>query len=846
MVAVLVAAIWWLAGIGLILLAVHVVGRFGGIVRPFLGALFFPLMVLAVAGFMLFGTVQGRDLAVSLLGAPWTTLAMLALALFYWATGSWHTARLGLNRRFGTDPAKWNPRHRPWLRWLPRLIGAAAHLFAAISIWLAVPYVAPAGTKTPFLLLGALPVVMIVGGCAVMWREDRYYLRAKAELDAIRDRRTAWVSPSPAELEAEAEVARRLGRARLRMWILIAVAAVLTVAMMSVEPWIVRRAGMNADSIGLGRAAGWVLLSAACFLLLVTSRKAIGEWLLGRLPTAPAGRIRRMFEEADDRSATSSMLLAVALAGVAVLIAAWAWLSPLTLGSAGAMVIAFLAFGAYIAVIDLVRLLAGSRRRIAALVATLLVVAVLTPWTVKFHRVRLCSDGESGCSGAQAFAGPDDPRPTVEQAADAWFAKLRDTNGSGPVPMLIVATAGGGIRAAYWTATVLESLADSLGKQWLREHLFAISGVSGGSLGGLAAVAWLEGRLDPAPTEAMLTEDFLAPTLATFAFVDIPSAVLPEHHFGDRGWSLERSWEAASGDVLAAPFLSFGRARDDLGKDWWPLLLLNATHQSTGKRVITASVQVDDGVFRDSFDLHTLLQADVPASTAAHNSARFTYVSPAGSLYDRDDSLKGYILDGGYFENFGALTALQLARAAEDRLGRDKVRPIVLMISSDPGLVERDRVRQDTACDRPDKVVQLAYDEASDGDAWWVSYLTQLVAPAAGMLASREAHGIVATQELARWTCGAAPLPAGSAVAGTPAPVGMVAVADDASAVAGGVPNNRRVVHLAMCQSPTFPEPPLGWVLSTSMRRHFDAMLKACGNDGELLALRRELGAPPT
>src|SRR6516165_6005819 len=95
--------------------------------------------------------------------------------------------------------------------------------------------------------------------------------------------------------------------------------------------------------------------------------------------------------------------------------------------------------------------------------------------------------------------------------------------------MLIVATAGGGIRAAYWTATVLEKLARDFEKEGgVRPYLFAISGVSGGSVGATAFDAALAQRDEnqcaagdatcPLAT-TFLTADFLAPALASLFFL---------------------------------------------------------------------------------------------------------------------------------------------------------------------------------------------------------------------------------------------------------------------------------------------------------------------------------------
>jgi hypothetical protein len=143
------------------------------------------------------------------------------------------------------------------------------------------------------------------------------------------------------------------------------------------------------------------------------------------------------------------------------------------------------------------------------------------------------------------------------------------THGEGPVPMLIVATAGGGIRAAYWTAEILEKLAGDFEKEdgfkeegGVRPYLFAISGVSGGSVGAAAFEAALAERDEPTChaggatcplATTFLTADFLAPALANLVFVDAPSLFLPDLGQIDRGTALE-NFEKASGGLLARRF----------------------------------------------------------------------------------------------------------------------------------------------------------------------------------------------------------------------------------------------------------------------------------------------------
>jgi hypothetical protein len=110
-------------------------------------------------------------------------------------------------------------------------------------------------------------------------------------------------------------------------------------------------------------------------------------------------------------------------------------------------------------------------------------------------------------------AGPSvDPRPlALEEAVSLWKAANCPADGSCPRP-LIIAAAGGASRAAFFTATVLGYLIDTapsassgLTAEQVRKRLFAISGVSGGSVGAVmiaAALAQSVGGSPPCHAEA--------------------------------------------------------------------------------------------------------------------------------------------------------------------------------------------------------------------------------------------------------------------------------------------------------------------------------------------------------
>jgi hypothetical protein len=73
---------------------------------------------------------------------------------------------------------------------------------------------------------------------------------------------------------------------------------------------------------------------------------------------------------------------------------------------------------------------------------------------------------------------------------------------------------------------------------------------------------------------------------------------------------------------------------------------------------------------------------DIRLSTAVTMSARFPIVSPAGTVRDRAGRIVDHVVDGGYYENFGATTAQELADAL--RAKPYGLKPVVLLINNEP------------------------------------------------------------------------------------------------------------------------------------------------------------------
>ena len=286
------------------------------------------------------------------------------------------------------------------------------------------------------------------------------------------------------------------------------------------------------------------------------------------------------------------------------------------------------------------------------------------------------------------------------QAFKTWYDGVEKKYGAGTMhPLYIVATEGGGIRAAYWTAIVLGEIQDR--NPNFAPHLFAISGVSGGSLGAVVFDALLA---EPNPgsikfrekAQAILGQDFLSPALASMLYPDLVQRFLPfPVPYFDRGRALELGWEKAWRDTMGND--RFSGSFVDLWKpgarEWMPALFLNGTSVEKGNRIITSNLRVTNN-FLDAEDAaeklagHSLdatkAACHIPLSTAAHMSARFTFVSPAGHFPDGSR-----IVDGGYFENSAATTAYELATRIKERcvLPKHEIANVdvkVIMISNDP------------------------------------------------------------------------------------------------------------------------------------------------------------------
>lgn len=297
-------------------------------------------------------------------------------------------------------------------------------------------------------------------------------------------------------------------------------------------------------------------------------------------------------------------------------------------------------------------------------------------------------------------------RPDLTSHFEKWLAE-RDTTSdeeAEPYPVFIIAAEGGGIRAAYWTAGILSAIQDQ--QPSFREHIYAVSSVSGGSLGAAIYLAMISDTLDnnssfdyTAVSAAILGEDFLSPVVSSLVYPDLLQRILPLPIYRfDRARALEASWEKAWKEVRQNDQMSRGFLKLwDTHPYRVPAFFLNTTQVETGTRAIISNVRIGDE-FGQTPDLGELTEYRTRLSTATLLSARFPFVTPGARLYHNpdigffgkwfssQDDVWGHIVDGGYFENSGAATAYDILSSLESFERSHNIRLYTLVVKNDPKL----------------------------------------------------------------------------------------------------------------------------------------------------------------
>ena len=389
----------------------------------------------------------------------------------------------------------------------------------------------------------------------------------------------------------------------------------------------------------------------------------------------------------------------------------------------------------------------GSRLKVPFLSLLVVAAVVFSYFDLNDNHVVVSAEG----------AAPPAP-PKASAAMAQWLDGRADKDRYASYPVFFVAAEGGGIRAAYFTAFILATLQDHCPR--FAQHTFAISGVSGGSLGaavfaGLAADQ-VAGAPEPScalvrpadmPTQesarTILEADLLTPLVGAFLYRDLVQRFLPfPIRSFDRARALEDAFAAAWRGARESD--RFARSFYDLWGEFPgaapPALLLNSTAVATGAPMIVSNLELEPGPLRQFETLASIDPALAPSLAAAAGlSARFPLLTPAGSILTpkaADQRPKRRFVDGGYFDNSGLISLMNLVGSPPlvEAYRARRIKVVIIRIENGAATT---RLMESTANGMP-----TADGKEAEALPRYAGYsFGEVLSPIRAMLNTRGAHG---------------------------------------------------------------------------------------------------------
>ena len=276
-------------------------------------------------------------------------------------------------------------------------------------------------------------------------------------------------------------------------------------------------------------------------------------------------------------------------------------------------------------------------------------------------------------------------------------------------PIILVATAGGGIQAGAWTAEVLSGL-QQLSQGWKQEVIDAakkqgrdpdrplfefadsltlVSSVSGGATGSMYFLNLY--APDTASTfqndkVQMMKDDVKGSSLDDVAWAlvyrDFTRIFLPyvstsaEDKFIDRGYALEETWRNRGG-INA----NLSNWRIGVKEGNRPAVIFNSTVTETGEPLLLSNTDLSEestSPRRQSF--YSLYHnTDLPVVTAVRLAATFPYVTPAARILSGKPEY--HMIDGGYYDNPGIASLVAwLDEGLQEMVNRKEQMPSHILI----------------------------------------------------------------------------------------------------------------------------------------------------------------------
>ena len=287
-------------------------------------------------------------------------------------------------------------------------------------------------------------------------------------------------------------------------------------------------------------------------------------------------------------------------------------------------------------------------------------------------------------------------RISLESYLDKWANdRIPEMPDTGAYKVFLFAGQGGGSRAGFWTSSALTRMQDSFDVQ---RHTLAISSVSGSAPGVLTALAWWNAGEGNRPAgrdycKNMYGRNFVTSGLAGNFYGDLIRKFwpfLPDHWMKNRNrrlceeetWGMEQSLQGRSNSGYLftrlhhknqlgwQPFSSI-YTKEGVLQTGMPLSFPNTTHVQTGRRgVISPVINLagNPDFFINLIDLNQRIEArearkmEITAVESANLSELFPYISAAANVQDN----LGTYVDGGYYENYGISTILEIYNVCQN------------------------------------------------------------------------------------------------------------------------------------------------------------------------------------
>jgi hypothetical protein len=370
-------------------------------------------------------------------------------------------------------------------------------------------------------------------------------------------------------------------------------------------------------------------------------------------------------------------------------------------------------FSFYVFLIDLVFYIVNvsKRRQLVAALSGMVLVAVIvnSKWHLNTSHYKMDENTDSTIFVNHERDEFNDRYAVLKNA-------IEENQSGKPYPIILVSGEGGGSRAGLWFSQNLINFDwDTKGK--FRNHIFSVSTVSGSSVG-LSTVFTFWDKTRNASTidtswigfpAAIYANNYVGSSIRGLLLTDLYKSLGPGNWVKDRNTTLQNEEAATtaravlkvsgdedwnkrdipdSGMTLKKDFMYFFYEKNGNQLQYrknTPITLINTCRSNDGRRGIFSSIKLDGIYFNEAIDIAGYMYEDsirncqgvkewackkkkVSMGQACNTSELFPFFSAPAYI----DSL-GSFVDGGYHENSGLKSTLDIYMQLRKRLENDKL-----------------------------------------------------------------------------------------------------------------------------------------------------------------------------